>query len=222
LDASALALAPEDLLVYLSINFLRDRHYSSGSAVGQLCDISEVILRYGDSLNWNLIETAAKEHGIAPALHCVFYICEQLLGTKVPASVLDRLQPLGFDPSMVTLFIHRRILETRDWVPLDFMNPKGRYSRCRALLAIMNKVFHIPLRIFQEHESRGHKISYYVRLIKDMVPALTRMLRRPIELKQDLLLDRWLHDLGRDNTRTMFHPISSLDYGSTVASSSKR
>jgi len=221
LDSSALTLAPEDLLIYLGINFLRDRHYSSSSAVGQLCDISEVILHYGDSLNWNLIERAAKEYGIAPTLHCAFYICEQLLGTKVPASILARLQPLGFDSSMVTLFIHRRLLDTRDWVPLDFMNPKGRYSRYRVLLAIINKLFHIPLRIFQEHESRGHKISYYFRLMKDMVPALARVLLRPIELKQDLLLDRWLHDLGSDNTQTM-SPISSLEYGSTVASSSKR
>jgi len=221
LGASALTLAPEDLLIYLGINFLRDRRYSSVSAIGQLCDISEVILHYGDSLNWNLIEKAAKEYGIAPTLHCVFYICEQLLGTQVPASVLARLQPLGFDPSIATLFIHRRLLSTMDSVPLDLMAPRSRYSRYRALLAIINKLFHIPLRIFQEHESRGRRISYYFRLMKDMVPALARLLLRPVELKQDLLLDRWLHDLGSDNTRTM-SPNSSFEYGSIVASSSKR
>ena len=221
LGADALTFAPEDLLIYLGINFLRDRRYSSVSAVGQLCDISEVILHYGDSLNWNLIEKSAKEYGIAPTLHCVFYICEQLLGTQVPASVLARLQPLEFDPSMATLFIRRRLLSTVDSVSLDLMAPRSRYSRYRALLAIINKLFHIPLRIFQEHEYRGRRISYYFRLMEHMVPALARMLLRPMELKQDLLLDRWLHDLGSDNTQTM-SPVNSLEYGSTVASSSKR
>ena len=221
LGASALTFAPEDLLIHLSINFLYDRRYNSISAVGQLCDISEIILHYGDSLNWNLIEKSAKEYGIAPTLHCVFYICEQLLGTQVPASVLARLQPVGFDPSIATLFIRRRILSTMDSVPLDLMSPKSRYSRYRALLAIFNKLFHIPLRVFQEHESRGHRISYYFRLMEHMVPALARMLLRPMELKQDLLLDRWLHDLGSDNTQTM-PPNNSFEYGSTVASSSKR
>jgi len=217
----ALVLSTEDQLLHLSIKFLLDRNYSSHFALGQLCDISELISGEGDSLNWDLLVRAADDHHIGPGIHYVLYTCEQLLGTQVPASMLARLQPLGFDPSMATLFIHRRLLDTRDWVPLNFMYPKVRYNRYRALLAIINKLFHIPLRMFQERESRGHKISYYFRLMKDMVPALARVLLRPIELKQDLLLDRWLHDLGSDNTRTM-SPISSLEYGSTVASSSQR
>jgi hypothetical protein len=219
--SSALTLAPEDLLIYLCINFLRDRQYSSSSAIGQLCDISEVILHYGDSLDWNLIEKAAEEYGIAPTLHCVLYICERILGTKVPASTLARLQPSEFDSSMVTLFIRRRLWDTKEWVPLDFMNPKGRYSRYRAALAIINKITRIPYKIFQERESRGHKISYYLRLMKYIVPALTRVMFRPVELRQDLLLDRWLHNLGSDSIRTT-PPMSSFDCGSTVAYSSKR
>jgi hypothetical protein len=221
LDADALTLAPEDLLIYLCINFLRDRQYSSNSAVGQLCDISEVILHYSDSLNWGLIESTAREYGIAPALHCALYICERILGTKVPAGTLACLQPSGFDLSMVTLFMQRRLWDTRDWVPLDFMNPKGRYSRYKAFMAIINKLFHIPSRIFQERGARGHKISYYFRLMRHMVPGLARALLRPVELKQNLLLDRWLHNLGSENIKTI-SPVSTFDCGSTVACSGKK
>ncbi len=204
--AGALTLAPEDLLIHLSINFLLDRHYQSNSALGQLCDISEIILHYDNALNWNLIEEVAKEYGIAPVLHCVLYTCEQLLGTQVPASVLTQLQPLKFNPSIATLFIRRRVLDTKPWLSLDLMSPNLRYSRLRALLAIFNKIVHIPVRISQEQqEFRKRKISHYSKLSADIVPTLGRLLLRPTELRQDLLLDRWLHDIHRSTTGTRPH-----------------
>src|SRR3972149_7087801 len=54
--ARALKLAPGDLLIHLSIKFLLDRRYRSSRALGQLCDISEVISYYRHSLDWDLIE----------------------------------------------------------------------------------------------------------------------------------------------------------------------
>jgi hypothetical protein len=190
----------------LGLNFIRDRRDTSNSALGQLCDISEVILHFGDSLNWNLIERTSKEYGITPALHCVFYICQQLLGTQIPASILSNLQPLGFNPSIATLFINRRLLDTKEWLRLDWIAPKYKYSQYKALLAIINKIFHIPLRIY---ESRGQKKSYYFRLMKDMVPTLAQSLLKPMELKQDLLLDRWLHDIGSSTTQIQLNNSSS-------------
>ena len=200
--ADALTLAPEDLLIHLSVHFLFDRHYQSNSALGQLCDISEVILHYGNSLDWNLLEKTAKENGIAAGLHCVFYACEQLLGTQVPASVLTQLQPVKFNPSIATLFIRRRVLDTKPWLLLDLISPHLQYSHLRALLAIVNKVFHIPARIYQEQQGfRERKISYYSRLMANIFPTLSRLLLKPMELRQDLLLDRWLHDIGSSTTR---------------------
>jgi len=202
LGADALTLAPEDLLVHLGLNFIRDRRDSSNSAIGQLCDISEVILHHDDSLDWNLIERTSKEYGVGATLYSTFYICQQLLGTQVPESVLSRLRPPGFDPSLANLLIYRRLLSTTDWIRLDWVALEYKYSRYRALLAIISKLCYIPLKIFQEHESRRHKLTYYFRYFKNMVPALARVLFRPSELKQDLLLDRWLHDLYSPTTQT--------------------
>lgn len=206
LDADALVLAPEDLLIHLSIHFLFDRCYHSSNALGQLCDISEVILHYGDSLNWIFIYNFAKENGITAGLHCVLYTCEQLLGTQVPASVLNQLRPLDFNPAIAALFMRRRILDTKPWLPLDWMSSHLRYSRLRALLAIINKFFHIPARILEEEKGfREHKISYYSRLMTYIFPTLGRLLLRPTELRQDLLLDRWLHNIHRSTTGTRLH-----------------
>jgi len=198
--ADTLILAPEDLLIHLSLNFIRDRHYDSRNAIGQLCDISEVITYFSESLNWNLLETTAKELGIEPTLHCALYICKQLLGTDVPANVLSRIQPSGFNRSIITLFINRRILDTREWVLLDWIAPINKYSLYGALQAIIYRTFYIPKKVFQENGSRRRKLTHYTGLLGYMVPKLIKSLLKPSGLREDLVLDRWLHDLYRSNT----------------------
>ncbi|MDP3879106.1 MAG: nucleotidyltransferase family protein [Dehalococcoidales bacterium] len=199
LETDSLTFAPEDLLIHLGIHFIFDRHYSSVSAIGQLCDISEVILHFGDSLDWDMVEALAEEFGVGAALHIVFYACEHLLGTEVPESVLSRLQPSWFSSVIAALFIQKRVLSTRDWVPLYFVDPRDQYSQHAAILAIFNKIFHIPARIFQEREHRKHRISYYLRLVRNLSPAKAQ------NLKQDMLLDRWLHDICNSTNRTAPH-----------------
>jgi hypothetical protein len=209
--AGALTLAPEDLLIHLSINFLFDRRYRSNSALGQLCDISEVILHYGDSLNWNLIEEVAQKYGIAPGLHCVFYACEQLLRTQVPASALRKFQPREFNPTLACLFLRRRVLDARPWLAHGLVAPQLPYSRRRVLRAIVGRFFHVPAEILKKHGLRTNAGTFYLRRMKDILPRLGRVLLRPSELKEDLLLDRWLHDLCGSTTRTQL-PDSRSKY----------
>jgi hypothetical protein len=200
-DTGALTLAPEDLLIHLSIKFLLDRHYRSNSALGQLCDISEVILHYGDSLDWNLIEKVAEEHSIAPGLHYALYVCKQLLDTQVPANVLGRLQPSEFNPTTAELFLRRRVLDTRPWLAHDLVASQLPYSRYRVLWAIIKRFFYVPEKISLDRGLRRYLISFYFKRMKNILPRLGRVLIRPKVLKQDLLLDRWLHDLFNSTTR---------------------
>jgi hypothetical protein len=215
LGAGALTLSPEDLLIHLSIKFLLDRHYNSGSALGQLCDISEVIKHYGDSFDWNLLEKAANDYGIAPGLHFALYSCKQLLHTQVSASVLQRLRPPDFNPELARDFLLRRVLDKRAWLAHDLVTSQLPYSRRRALWAIVKRFFCIPKEVSQKYSFWRCITSFYFGRMKNILPRLWRALLRPKELKQDLLLDRWLHDLfspsmrgcpqggiGRDNTST--------------------
>lgn len=194
LGASALTLAPEDLLIHLGINFLLDRRYGSNAALGQLCDISEVILHYSE-LDWDLVEKVAEEHGIASGLHFVLYACEQLLHTRVPASILPRLRPPDFKPSLAHAFFLRRVLDTRSWLAHDLVAPQLTYSRRRVLWAIIKRFFSVPEEIPQKNGFRRNTLFFYFRRMKNILPKLGGVLLRPNELKQDLLLDRWLHDI---------------------------
>ena len=193
--ACALVLTPEDLLIHLSINFLLDRRYRSKSALGQLCDISEVILQYGDSLNWNLIEEVSQEYDIAPGLHCVFYACEQLLGSQVPASVLSRLQPLEFNSSLAKLFLRRRVLDTRPWLAHQLVASGSAYTLPRAIQAALGRFFPTPRRFSKKYGLRGWSSCLYLKKMVEQLRCVSRAMLRPSELKEDLLLDRWLHDL---------------------------
>jgi hypothetical protein len=199
-NAHALALAPEDLLIHLSIKFLLDRQYHSNSALGQLCDISEVIKCYGDSLEWALVEKTAKENGILKGLHFVLYTCQQLLETPVPAALLDRIQPPGFNFESAAAFIRRRVVDNRPWLAHGLVDSKQPFSRRRMVQAIAGRVSHFATGIVKRNEN-GDGTEPSVKRARNLIPQLFRAVLKPAELKEDLQLDRWLHDLYNVNLK---------------------
>jgi hypothetical protein len=192
-NTPALMLAPEDLLIHLSVRFLLDRRYQSNSALGQICDISEVIKYYGDSLNWSLIEKTSREGGVIKGLHFVLYACQFLLQAPVPASVLDRFQPQEFNPISAGLFIRRRVLDTRLWLAHGLLDSQPDFRRFGTVRAITVRFFLFTRQIFKK-DRNSHGLSALRRVI-DLMSRLQRVLVRPAELSEDLKLDRWLHDL---------------------------
>ncbi len=194
-NVRALAFAPEDLLIHLSVKFLLDRRYLSYAALGQLCDISEVIRHYRDLLDWHLLEKIAGENGVAKGLHFVLYACQQLLETPLPALVLDRLQPPGFDPASAGRFIRRRVLDTRPWLAHGVLDFQPAFGRRGTILAIAGRFAGFTGGIIKKNGHGDGTEPPGLRRIGDLLPTLVRALLRPAELKEDLQLDRWLHDL---------------------------
>lgn len=201
LGVPALVLATEDQLIHLCINFLLDRHYSSHFALGQLCDISELISGEGDSLNWDLVERVADDVCIQQGIHYVLYACEQLLGSKVPASVLSRLQPLEFNSSLAKLFLRRRVLDTRPWLAHQLVASGSAYTLPRAIRAALVRLFPTPRRFSKKYELREYSNSLYLKRVTEKLWRLGCAMLRPLEMKEDLLLDRWLHDLCGSTTQ---------------------
>jgi len=189
----ALALAPGDLLIHLSIKFLLDRRYRSNNAIGQLCDISETIRHFGDSLDWDLVEKTSQEKGVSKGLHFVLFTCQQLLDTPIPARVLDKLQPRTFDAAAAEMFIRRRVLDPRPWLAHGLLDSREAFSR-RGLARAVARRFSAFTRQIIRKNGNGTGPSGLKRVIY-ILPRLGIILFRPGELKKDLYLDRWLHDL---------------------------
>jgi hypothetical protein len=196
--ARALMLAPADLLIHLSVKFLLDRRYRSSNALGQLCDISEVIGHYNHSLDWDLIEKTSQDKGVSKGLHFVLYTCQHLLQAPVPASILDRLQPREFDTASAELFIRRRVLDTRPWLAHGLLDSRLAFSRRSMVRALAGRFSHFTRQIIKKNGNGSNGLPGWRRVI-DIMPRLGRVLIRPAELKEDLRLDRWLHDLYNAN-----------------------
>ncbi len=196
--ARALTLAPADLLIHLSVKFLLDRRYRSNNALGQLCDISEVIGHYNHSLDWDLIEKTSQDKGVLKGLHFVLYTCQHLLQAPVPASILDRFQPNEFDPDSAELFIRRRVLDTRPWLAHGLVDSRQAFSRRLMIRAIARRFSGFTRQIIKKNGNSSDGPSGLRRVI-EIVPRLGRVLIRPDELKEDLRLDRWLHDLYKSD-----------------------
>jgi hypothetical protein len=188
--AHALVLAPGDLLIHLSIKFLLDRRYRSNNALGQLCDISEVIGHYNHSLDWNMIKKTSQEKGILKGLYFVLYTCGHLLQAPIPESVLDMFHSQGFNPASAELFLRRRVLDTRPWLAHGLLDSQLAFSRRSMIREIISRFFHFTRQIIGPSG---------LRRIRDILPRLVRVLLKPAELKRDLQLDRWLHDLYSTN-----------------------
>ncbi len=186
--------APEDQIVHLCIKILLDRRYKSNAALGQLCDISEIIFQEGNSLNWDLLLEVAEEHHIGRGIHCVLYLCKKVLGSQIPEAVLFALKPSEFDPSVTELFFRRRVLGTSPWLAHDLTSSRLPYSGRRVLPVMIKRFFQLPDDISLKKRSPVDNMALYIKRMKDIVPRLSRVIFRPSDLKQDLLLDRWLHN----------------------------
>jgi hypothetical protein len=127
-------------------------------------------------------------------LHCVFYICTQLLETEVPAETLRQLQPAKFKPQVARMFYNRRVLDTRPWLAHDLVAAGQSYSKIRLLRSFIGRVFFLPEEISQKGWHLDTAPLYFKRM-KDVMRKLWKGLHNRDELSRDIQLDRWLHDI---------------------------
>lgn len=99
-QAPALALSPEDLLLHLCLHTARHVH---DMRIRMLCDIGEVVRRYGAGLDWQEISARARQWGIVRAVYVVLQLAHELLEVTVPKDLLASLQPVRFDDRHLAL-----------------------------------------------------------------------------------------------------------------------
>jgi hypothetical protein len=196
-NTDALAFAPEDMLLHLAIKFLSDRRFQSQAALGQLCDISETIKHHADSLDWELIVSVSTSKGFAAGMHSVLYGCQRVLGTAVPAGFMQRLCSERFDPGVADLFLRRRVLDTRPWLAHALVGHRKPYSRRRALGGMFGRFTSLLTEALLRNGHQGSRGFLSLKRVKAVIPRVFRAALRPSRIKEDLLLDRWLHDLYR-------------------------
>ena len=94
----AMVLAPEDLLLHLC---LHAEHHHFRQGIRPLCDIAEVVHRWGDKLDWAYVQAQADRWRAGRCVYLGLWLSRELLRSPVPEAILRGLQPQDFKVASV-------------------------------------------------------------------------------------------------------------------------
>jgi hypothetical protein len=88
-------LSPEDLVIHLCFHAAYQHQFEDG--LRSLCDVSAVIAKSGDSLDWKDVCATAARGGLARTVRIVLSLAKDLLAAAIPARALELLGPGSLD-----------------------------------------------------------------------------------------------------------------------------
>jgi hypothetical protein len=95
----ALALCREDMLLHLCLHATYQHFFLQG--VRPLCDITEVVTRYGTTLDWDQFCQRCVEWGWEKGVYLALYVAHTLMGAAIPSQVLMTLRPAAISSQLV-------------------------------------------------------------------------------------------------------------------------
>ena len=194
---SALIFQPEYQLASLCQNFFKDRLIFSYSALGQLCDVAEVVRAHQRRLDWSLFGPSGPMASLTGPVFCALYLARQLFEAPVPTSQLVRLAPLGFAPDDARRLITRRVLGD-DWAAKQIISPNQEYGVLKLVQGMIRRVFEgrdtIADRYGVPSSSKRVYLLYFHRIAEAFRLGVS-MVRKPGLTRDDFATDRWLHSL---------------------------
>lgn len=201
---TALALAPEHMLLHLAVHFFLDRRFRSYAAVSQLCDIAEAIRRCRPAPDWGYLKEQADALHLTGPLYCALSFARELLDAPIPADFLAGMAPEAPDRAMLEGLLRRRVLNTRRVLVSALVAPDADYSLPNLVVSALRRL--VPSRSYlAEHyvaqDAPLRPGALYLKRVGDAGSLLARYLCSPVEMWQELRVDRWLHSLQRNGRR---------------------
>lgn len=102
---TAFLMSPEDMLISVCINACRKRFMRLKS----LCDISEIVQKYHDSMDWGNIGRKAKIYHCSKIIYTAFLATEITLKCKIPQAAYHSLEISSLRARMIN-YLMKRIL----------------------------------------------------------------------------------------------------------------
>jgi hypothetical protein len=160
----AFVLSPYDTIIALSVHILK---HSYGGLIW-FVDINEIIERYRDKLDWNLLVSRAEEFNVQKPLYYSFLYLKKLMNTNLPIQVLDALKPKNMnclERHLIRLLLDNEKIDRFGDLLFLFNIEKGKerfrfiFETCFPRKEIMHQIFNFsnpyllwfsyPLRLFQ-------------------------------------------------------------------------
>jgi hypothetical protein len=89
---TTMVLSPEDTLLFLSNHLTKQEDH----LLKTLCDITELLKKYDESLDWDYIVASARSWGIGTAVYYCLRRSKELLGAPVPVTAIGTIKPAAW------------------------------------------------------------------------------------------------------------------------------
>ena len=196
-------LKPEALLASLAVNFLKDRRFYSYSALGQLCDIAEVVRTYAGQIDWTAYDRSGPYSELRGVLFGALHPARYLLDAPVPDQVIEDMKPSGYTARVASNLVRDRVIG-KTWIAKDLGGGHRSYSIWELPKLVLERVF---VNRHQFEYSQGGNVKtnrlghlwYNVHRFAGAALIGVKSLVRPRGLYDDLSVDRWLKSLYRPN-----------------------
>ena len=179
--------SPEDLLLHVAFHFTRNRlggsarRRGTGGALAQIADIDRIVA--AEQVDWDALGATAQDYGLGARVFLGLFAAREL-GVAIPADVLTRLQPAGFEPELGRRLVALRVLRAGDHLPVRSMRWMFAPSR-EALRRGWNADATATLSLARA----------YMRRARAHVPEAGSALRQPWAYVQDQRLNSQLQAL---------------------------
>ena len=103
-------LSVEDTIILNCFHLLRDQQeHAHIISLKNLCDISELIKKYGEQIRWEAIFEQAKKYKILRPVLLAVTLANQLLSAPIPDSIKEKLHEEHFEKNMFDVLIREKI-----------------------------------------------------------------------------------------------------------------
>jgi hypothetical protein len=138
-----LVLSPEDILLHLSLHTSYDIRFRSD--LRPYCDITAIVNRYTNEINWNQLQLRAYEWRAEKCLYLTLRLSQDILGLSLPDSILHSIKPQPFNEKLI-LEAQKRIFSP------GIKNPAvaiiSRPENFRSDMSLLKKISYTFHRIF--------------------------------------------------------------------------
>lgn len=192
-----LTFAPEYQVANQCLNFFKDRDLFSYSALGQLCDVAEVIRVNQEEIDWDVFGSTGPLASLTGPIFCGLYLARYLLDAPVPDAVIERVLPVGFNPDDAGRLVLNRVFGDQ-FAMKQIVSPTAKYGKLRLLKGMIFRVFESREAIATRYGVPANSRRVYFLYFKRFVEALrigASMAGSPRTAINDLATNRWLHSL---------------------------
>ena len=173
-DAEALAMSPEDLILYICYH--SSYHFYLHFGLRSLCDIASVIKRFGVDLDWKRLVYCACKWNITRSSYIGLVLVGQWLKADVPNEVIIGLEPNDANPQLLQMVNSQIFARTgRDSLRSEkipqLVNAKGVWEKSSVIL---KGLFPSRVRIVRQYGLKAESGLLYIYYIKHIIDVYRR------------------------------------------------